>query len=114
MKPATRILLRRPSLKSVFNCVAIPTMSTFNATLKGEENLETTTHETTLVSTLEVLEEFERAIEGKELLAIDAEGVDLSRTGKATLLAVGTKQLCQKVHVAFLDHFPNSVIPDSV
>lgn len=68
----------------------------------GEEPIENSSHETTLVTTLEDLNEFELAIEGKEFLVIDAEGVDLSRTGRPTLFAVGVSNGVT-VHVFLFD-----------
>ena len=40
---------------------------------------------TTLVAGHAELDDFAAAIDGKAILAFDTEGVDLSRTGKATL-----------------------------
>ena len=57
---------------------------------------------TTLVSGHAELDEFVAAIEGKTILAFDAEGVNLSRTGKATLCTVGINGE-DNVHVFLFD-----------
>jgi ribonuclease D len=53
------------------------------------EKLEQSEHQTTLVSSHHELDDFVSAVKGQKLLVLDAEGVDLSRTGKATLVTVG-------------------------
>lgn len=53
------------------------------------EKLEHSEHQTTLVSSHHELDDFVSAIEGQKLLVLDAEGVDLSRTGTATVVTVG-------------------------
>jgi ribonuclease D len=57
---------------------------------------------TTLVSGHTDLDEFVAAIEGETILAFDAEGVNLSRTGRATLCMVGING-DDSVHVFLFD-----------
>jgi ribonuclease D len=53
------------------------------------EKLEHREHQTTLVSSHHDLDDFVSATEDQKFLTLDAEGVFLSRTGKATLVTVG-------------------------
>jgi ribonuclease D len=57
---------------------------------------------TTLISSSEELEGFKTAISGRTLVAFDAEGVDLSREGRLTLISVGV-EVEGGVHVFLLD-----------
>ena len=54
-----------------------------------EEQIGNLTHETTVIRDHIDLDRFEAAIEGMNLLTFDAEGVDLSRIGQATILSIG-------------------------
>lgn len=57
---------------------------------------------TTLIESLTTLNIFERAVAGKLLLAVDAEGVDLSRIGSMTVFSVGV-EMPHGVHVFLFD-----------
>lgn len=67
-----------------------------------EDELHAVGYETTLVSSYEELASFVRAIDGKTSLSFDLEGVRLSRTGTATLAAVGVNGGL-RVHVFLFD-----------
>ena len=54
-----------------------------------EEQIGNLTHKTTVVRDNLDLDRFEAAIEGKNLVTFDAEGVNLSRIGEATVLSIG-------------------------
>ena len=69
-----------------------------------KENIDSTflPGATTVVDSIELLNEFEELALDKDLIAFDAEGVDLSRVGELTLLSFGIS-LFNGVHVFLLD-----------
>lgn len=58
--------------------------------------------EFTLLLTVDDLNQFKEAISGQKLVAFDAEGVDLSRAGKVTLISIGVL-VEGGVHVFLID-----------
>lgn len=67
---------------------------------------ELSTAGVTLVSTVDMLEQFKLVVAGKTMLAIDAEGVDLSRVGEMTVFSIGV-QVNSGVHVFLFDTISN-------
>ena len=70
--------------------------------LKGEQ-IGNLNHEVTVVKELQDLDSFEAAIEDKNLLTFDAEGVDLSRIGPATLITIGVPNVGDHVQAFLFD-----------
>jgi exonuclease 3'-5' domain-containing protein 1 len=60
------------------------------------------TSHVTLINSLSVLNHFKTVVEGVKLIAIDAEGVDLSRLGKLTVFSVGV-HVTNGVHIFLFD-----------
>jgi ribonuclease D len=56
----------------------------------------------TLITTISILNQFKLVVKGKKILAIDAEGVDLSRLGPLTVFSLGVK-INSGVHVFLFD-----------
>lgn len=72
------------------------------------EELNEVSHQTTLIANHDDLDEFASAIEDEKLVVFDAEGVNLSREGKATLAAVGLNKE-GRIKVFLFDLFDDKV-----
>ena len=70
--------------------------------LKGEQ-IGNLTHDIIVVKELHDLDSFEAAIEDKDLLTFDAEGVDLSRIGPATVITIGVPNVGDHVQAFLFD-----------